>query len=88
MKQFPYIFWINISIRKNWFSLFWKSRGANFIEIQFLIFKINIGCSWGKNILKYYTDNCESLSLLKKSNEMNLKAPLSFQVGSYDGFIL
>lgn len=46
--NYPWVFWINISYRPKWFKMFWKTRGANYIEYQVLILKITIGRPWFK----------------------------------------
>jgi len=74
MKKVNWVFWFNVSIRRNWFSYFWKTRGANFIEIQFFIFKISIGLPWHKNYINSIIRDYGSNASLLKTNEMNLKS--------------
>ena len=81
--RYPWVFWVSISIRKEWFSYWWKTRGSNFIEFQVWIFKINIGMPWQKSPRMYY-NKMNELRNMKKTNENCLKAPFSFLIGSYD----
>jgi hypothetical protein len=80
---FPWIFWLDIRIRKDWFSYWWKSRGSNCINFQVWIFDISIGRPWKKNALLSNVRDYNSLDSAKNTNNSNLKAPFAFQIGSY-----
>jgi hypothetical protein len=80
MKKHSWVFWINISIRKQWFSYWWKTRGSNHIEFQVWIFKINIGQPWVDSVLKYHLENDGSLNYIDRINQDNLKTPFSFLI--------
>ena len=71
MKKPSWVFWLNISIRKHWFSKWWKSRGANSIDIQVWIFHINIGLPWHKNVLRYELEMFGNYDNLEKTNRIN-----------------
>jgi hypothetical protein len=74
-----WVFWINISIRKKWFRKLWKTRGANFLDIQFFCFYVTIGMPWLNTYLTYenYID-----SNIYNTNMENLKNKFSFLVKS------
>lgn len=80
---FPWVFWISIDIRKNWFSYWYKSRGSNAIEFQVWIFRISIGRPWIKRVLLGQLRDYNSLEYTKETNNNNLNNPFSFQIGSY-----
>jgi hypothetical protein len=51
IRNFPWVFWVTVERRK-WFKMFWKSRGANFLNLQIFCFYISIGMPWKKSVLK------------------------------------
>lgn len=79
MKQ-PWVFWFRISIRKDWFKYWWKTRGSNYIEFQVWILRISIGLPWHKNVKEYYLNQYGNLNHLDKTNLDNLKAPLTLLI--------
>ena len=81
--KYPWVFSFRIKIRRDWFSYWWKTRGANFVEFQVWIFNITIGRPWHENPRIYYNEQ-KQLEHMKKTNEANLKAKFTFLVGSYD----
>lgn len=83
-KKFPWVFWVNISIRKDWFSYWWKSRGSNCLNLQVWIFSISIGRPWINHVLEDKIKDFGSLDSAKKVNDNNLTAPISFQIGKYE----
>lgn len=74
--NYPWVFWVNIGWRK-WFTFFWKTRGANFMDIQIWRMHISIGMPWYKGYLKGCQRDHGSAKNIHKTNQDNLKAPLS-----------
>ncbi len=74
-----WVFWIDISIRKEWFTKFWKTRGANFLEIQFFNLRIGIGMPWLNTYLTYFDYMDENIY---KTNIDNAKRRFSFLIKS------
>lgn len=72
-RKVGWVFWIKIEYRKNWFSFFWKTRGANYIEFQIWVFKISIGLPWKKRVVNGYTRVNKHLKIIKDTNENNAK---------------
>lgn len=87
-EKFPWMFWIRISIRKQWFAFFWKSRLANCLDIQIWIFNIIIGIPWSKNPLQQQMKDYKTLRFAKNTNDGIKKSRFSFQIGSYEGFVV
>ena len=81
IKNFPWVFWFNISLRPDWFSYWWKTRGANFLEYQIWIFKISIGRPWKEHVLLGYLNDYNNLKIPEKTNEANLNPLFSFKIG-------
>jgi len=77
----PFVFWLKISIRKTWFSYWWKTRGANFLEFQVWIFRISIGMPWYQGYLDSVKKDYGSLNTIEESNKGNLKHWLSIKIG-------
>ncbi len=73
-----WVFWINLSIRKNWFKFFWKTRGANYLEVQLWIFKLSIGLPWHKEVVKAQIRDYGHTRSLELSNLSNSVSPYSF----------
>lgn len=67
-----WVFWFRISVRKQWFSYWWKTRGSNHMELQIWIFKISIGLPWNKSI--------QDIDYIEKTNYNNLKAPYTLLI--------
>jgi hypothetical protein len=82
LENFPWIFWLRVSIRKHWFSYMWSTRGANFIEFQFWIFRISIGRPWKHA----YLNQENIIPHLKLTNDVNFKSKTAFQIGNYKKF--
>lgn len=77
IANIPWVFWFTVEFRPKWFKMFWKTRGANFTEIQFLYWKISIGMPWLNSYLSfpdYYDEN------IHETNKENLKARFSILV--------
>ena len=83
IKRYPWVFWLRFE-KRDWFSNFWKSRGANFLEIQIFKLCISIGLPWNKEVLKQVDVNypLEGLNHLRKTNETFNKW-YHFHIGSY-----
>lgn len=85
MNKFPWVFWINITKRPQWFSYWWKTRGSNYIEFQVWKFSISIGMPWHQSVLNYMaSDPLRGLSSAKATNEANQKGKYSFLIGRYN----
>ena len=85
IKNYPWIFRINISLRTNWFKLFWSIRGANFFEIQLIIFKIQIGIPWHEEFLQTHLDLYKNLDKIRETNDGFLKHnKIATQIKKYD----
>lgn len=80
-SKLPWVFWLNISIRRDWFKRFWKTRGANFLEMQAWIFKISIGMPWLQGPVSSTRKNYGSYDYIRKTNLDNLKQPFSIAIG-------
>lgn len=69
--KFPWVFWISIR-KRDWFKKFWKSRGANHLDIQFFKLYITIGLPWKQIVLKKAIEgnyNINGLKALKETNK-------------------
>lgn len=67
--NYPWVFWINISYRPQWFKKFWKTRGANYVEYQVWVFKISIGQPWFKGALDAHQRDYGSAKHIHKTNQ-------------------
>ena len=83
IKRLPWVFYLNIKVRRNWFSYWWSTRGANFKEIQIWIFQINIGMPWLELPLKSNIRDYGTLQGVKKINDGMLKKKWSWRIGTY-----
>lgn len=83
IKNFPWILHLKVEVRKDWFSKLWKTRGANYLELQVWIFKITIGMPWIKDVLADYLANYKSLDIPKATNNSFLAHSPSIQIGNY-----
>ena len=77
MSKIPWVFWINVSIRREWFSYWWKTRGSNFVEYQVWIFKISIGRPWLRSVVESKIRDYGNIDTILETNKTNLNAPLS-----------
>lgn len=68
----PWVFYISIRQRE-WFSKFWKTRGANFIEFQLFRLQINIGLPWKKIVVISHLRDYNSIKSILETNKANLK---------------
>jgi hypothetical protein len=80
LSSLPWVFWINISIRREWFSYWWKTRGSNFAEYQVWIFKISIGRPWLRSVVESKIRDYGGVETILKTNEANLKNPISILI--------
>lgn len=71
-----WVFWISLSFR-NWYKLFWTTRGANFRDIQIGFIRVSIGLPW-LNSSMTYQDYLDEHTY--KTNSENLNAPLSILI--------
>lgn len=83
IKRLPWVLYISIKVRRNWFSYWWSTRGSNFKEVQIWIFQINIGMPWNENALKSKVRDYGSLEGVKKINDEHLKRKWTWQIGTY-----
>ena len=81
--KFPWVLWFSISKRKQWFSYWWRTRGANYVEFQVWIFRITIGMPWINDVLLQHIKDYGDLRNAKKTNKLNLHSWFSFQIGKY-----
>lgn len=65
ISNIDWVFWVQIQ-RRDWFKIFWKSRGANFLTLHFLKWHISIGMPWLRSSVD--STPIESIS---KTNELN-----------------
>jgi hypothetical protein len=79
----PWVLYIDIKVRKDWFSYYWSTRGSNFKEIQLWILQINIGMPWLETPLKSNIRDYGTLEGVKKTNDGMLKRKWSVQIGTY-----
>lgn len=82
-SKLPWVFWISIRIRRKWFSYWWKTRGANFIEFQVWIFKITIGRPWHKDAVHRFRKDYGTHNHIREVNRDNLKYWFSIPIGKH-----
>jgi hypothetical protein len=84
-NKYPWIFRISFKIRKNWFSYFYYSRGANFLEIQLWILCISIGMPWSNTYIQCHLDNYGDLNSLRHTNDTfcTKDSKFTFLIGKY-----
>lgn len=80
--DFPWVFWISFSYRPQWFSKWWRTRGANYVEYQVWLFRITIGRPWFDGAAFGSRRDYGSYNQMRETNENNLRQPFSFLVGS------
>ena len=73
-KKVPWVFWIQVRRRK-WFKWFWKSRGANHLDIQIIWFHVSIGMPWNQSNVRSELSQWGNLNNIEKTNNQNLKNP-------------
>lgn len=83
-KNFPWIFYITIEFNTDWFSYWWKTRGANFLQLQILFFKIKLGRPWLKCYLENQIKEYGSLKYVKETNDSFKDSWYAFQIGKYE----
>lgn len=79
--KFPWVFWIRFE-KRQWFSKLWKSRGANFMDIQIFNIHISIGMPWKKMYMNSNMRDYRSLKHMKHTNSVNRNKGI--QIGNYD----
>jgi hypothetical protein len=81
---YPWVFWLSFERRK-WFKRFWKSRGANSLDIQFFNLHISVGMPWNQHVLRGAVANypLEGLDHFRKTNETFTKWH-HIHIGSYN----
>lgn len=84
VKNYPQVFWIRIE-KRDWFQKFWKSRGSNCLDLQFLNLHISIGMPWHKLVLNKTKENypLEGLDHCRKANETFTKW-YHLHIGNYN----
>lgn len=80
LANYPWVFWLRISVRTKWFNNYWRTRGANHLEMQIWIFRISIGRPWVKMYLDAHSRDYGSAKYVHKSNKENLKYWFSFKM--------
>lgn len=70
MENINWVFWLKISIRKDWFSFYWTTRGANFMNMQLGVLFIDIGLPWKKTFRRSVGDN-----YIQEANKINVLNP-------------
>lgn len=78
LANYPWVFWLSISCRPKWFSYNWSTRGANYKEIQWWIFKINIGRPWLKIVVDAHARDFGSAKYIHDTNKTNSTRLFSF----------
>lgn len=78
LANYPWVFWFQVSYRPKWFSYNWRTRGANFIEVQLWVFKISIGRPWLKSPVDAHVRDYGSAKYVHNTNQDNLKQRFSF----------
>ena len=86
LKKYPWVFWITIQLRTDWFKRLWYTRGANNIEIQFIIWCITIGLPWVPHVLKGKIRDYGNLDTAMEINTSCIIYKYSFPIGSYTKF--
>ena len=81
-SKFPWVFWLSISWRPNWFKYFWSTRGANFYELQIWKFKVSIGRPWILDVIHNYRKDYGTLNHVRETNRLNLKRKASLLIGN------
>lgn len=81
--NYPWVFYVRVKRRK-WFTNFWKSRGSNYLDLQFFNIHISIGMPWHKSVLENIEHNypMDGLNHCKKTNDTFTKW-YHFHIGSY-----
>lgn len=80
IANYPWVFWLTIRWRPKWFKKFWKTRGGNYLEYQFLWWQISIGRPWLKSNLDSKVESYGSAKYVHKTNQDNLKLPFSILI--------
>lgn len=75
LSKCSWVFWFEIRYRPNWFSRFWKNRGANFKDYQIWKFHVSIGRPW----LKAYED-AYGEGEINLANAKNFDRPFSLLI--------
>lgn len=78
LANYPWVFWIAIRWRPKWFKFYWKTRGANYIDIQWWKFHISIGRPWLKTVVDAHSRDYGSAKYVHDTNKQNLKPLFSF----------
>lgn len=75
VEKIDWVFWIVIE-KREWFTNFWKSRGANAIDIQIYNYRIGIGLPWHKEVIRKADVNhpMEGINHMLRTNEEIRKA--------------
>jgi len=82
-KNYPWVLRLSISIRKDWFSYWWKTRGSNYLEMQIWIFRINIGMPWLPYVLEGKIRDYGSLDDARRTNDSFIKNGIGVLIGKY-----
>jgi len=77
------VFWITFE-KRQWFSKLWKTRGANFMNIQIFGLMISIGLPWKNVYINVHNRDYRTLKHLKTTNDANLAKGIL--IGSYKKF--
>lgn len=78
----PWVFYINISVRKDWFSYWWSTRGSNFKEFQVWMFKISVGRPWSQIVLELLMSEYGNIEYAMKTNTENLRGPFTILINN------
>jgi hypothetical protein len=81
-SKFPWVIWFKVSIRRKWFSYWWKTRGANFLELQVWIFKISIGMPWAADAVHRFRKDYGSHDHIRETNRCNAIPFFSFKISN------
>jgi len=71
--KIPFVFYIDVKYCPQWFSYFWKNRGANYFEFQFWKIRVDIGMPWHKSFVENIYHSYNNFDYIHNANSQNLK---------------
>ena len=73
ISNYPWVFWITIRWRPEWFSFYWTIRGANFRDVQLWKLHISIGRPWLQVLMDSHQRDYGSAKDIHETNKGNLR---------------
>lgn len=84
MSDYPWVLWIKISIRKDWFTHLWYTRGANACDIQLWKIRIQIGLPWIKDaVISNFRDYRTDKTMMSANTGIYQNTFFSMVIGRY-----